>query len=136
MRTEKYRYIRNYFDCPYYVDSDWIVRMRDQRDFVEKTFCAPVAREELYAYRVDPEEANNLVDNLDFKEELEELRGRLDAFLSETEDPILNGPIPHPDSLGEFPQWVPNADGTYRLADYEPIQACKEVPFGEFVKSE
>ncbi|HEX8102581.1 MAG TPA: sulfatase [Solirubrobacteraceae bacterium] len=54
-------------------------------------------REALYDLIFDPGEAENLVHDPDSVEILIELRERLDAWMRETGDPLLDGPVPAPD---------------------------------------
>jgi len=57
----------------------------------------PLAREELYDLVFDPNEAHNLAGNRAVAAVLKEMRGRLDRWMKETDDPILRGlPVPAP----------------------------------------
>jgi len=56
----------------------------------------PVAREQLYDLVFDPNEANNLAGDPAASRVLEDMRGRLARFMRETDDPLLNGPVPAP----------------------------------------
>ena len=44
----------------------------------------------------DPNEAANLVDRPELRPILDDLRGRLHAWMRETGDPLLRGPVPAP----------------------------------------
>ena len=57
----------------------------------------PRPREELYDLVFDPGEARNLVGDAQHADVLVELRGRLDAWMAETGDPLLDGDVPPPD---------------------------------------
>jgi arylsulfatase A-like enzyme len=53
-------------------------------------------REALFDLRFDPVEAHNLIDAPDCASVVAEMRSRLDAWMRETEDPLLDGPVPAP----------------------------------------
>jgi arylsulfatase A-like enzyme len=96
VRTLRYKYIRRYEDRghPILPNSDdsvskdlWLASgWRDR---------AP-AMEQLYDLVFDPNEASNLADNPAMAPVLEEMRGRLAAWMERTEDPLLRGPVPAP----------------------------------------
>src|SRR5205807_9566396 len=53
-----------------------------------------VPREELFDLRSDPGEAHNLAANPPQADVLTDLRGQLDQWMRETNDPLLHGPLP------------------------------------------
>ena len=55
-----------------------------------------VAREQLYDSVFDPNETRNLVHDPAYAKMLGEMRGRLDAWMKRTDDPLLRGPIQAP----------------------------------------
>lgn len=69
----------------------------------------PPATEQLYDLIFDPNETNNLVGDTRYSETLMTMRGRLDDWMHETQDPLLHGPVfPFPgiqynDADGESP---------------------------------
>ena len=64
--------------------------------------CATAGRphlldaEQLYDLFLDPEEACNLIAEPRSAPVLDELRGRLEQWMRETADPLLDGPVPPP----------------------------------------
>jgi N-sulfoglucosamine sulfohydrolase len=56
----------------------------------------PVPPEQLYDLLYDPNEANNLAADPAYESVLEDMRARLEAWMQETEDPLLDGPVPAP----------------------------------------
>ena len=52
--------------------------------------------EQLYDLLHDPNEAHNLAGDDAYAGMLDEMRGRLEAWMAETQDPLLDGPVPAP----------------------------------------
>jgi hypothetical protein len=52
--------------------------------------------EQLYDLLHDPNEAHNLAGDVAYADELDEMRGRLEGWMIETEDPLLDGPVSAP----------------------------------------
>jgi arylsulfatase A-like enzyme len=55
-----------------------------------------IAKEQLYDLVFDPNEANNLIDRPDYAQVAADLRGRLERWMVETEDPLLAGHVDPP----------------------------------------
>ncbi len=96
VRTKQYKYIRRYTDQPTPV-------LPNCDDGLSKTLwieqgwrTRPVAREQLYDLRFDPNEANNVLDAPAYAPILEEMRTRLNRWMQETDDPLLSGVPPRP----------------------------------------
>jgi hypothetical protein len=93
IRTERFKYIRRFDDYPYpvlpncddgpskvaYLRRGWAAR--------------PVAREALHDLFFNPGEGRNVVGHDEYAEVLTDLRGRLHQWMTETDDPILHGPV-------------------------------------------
>jgi len=56
----------------------------------------PPALEQLYDLIFDPNEAHNLADDPTMAGVLDDMRGRLDRWMHETDDPLLRGMVPAP----------------------------------------
>lgn len=96
VRTERYKYIRyfgvretptlpncdNSLSKQVWLDHGWADRARDQ--------------EQLFDLIFDPNETHNLVNDPDYKVVLKEMRQKLVQWMKETDDPLLNGPVPAP----------------------------------------
>ena len=97
IRTPRWKYIRRYGDrlrpvLPNVDDSPTKdLLLADGWGDIE------LSREALHDLRFDPVEAHNLIDAPHCAEIADELRARLDAWMRETEDPLLDGPVPAPD---------------------------------------
>lgn len=96
VRAQRWKYIRRFDDrsgpvLPNVDDSLsknlWLAHGWDERR---------VDREQLYDLMFDPNEADNRVDDPSLRPMLDELRGRLAAWMHATDDPLLRGPVPLP----------------------------------------
>ena len=97
VRTQRWKYIRRYSDLgttvlPNCDDSPskklWLDHAWRQK---------PLPREDLYDLLFDPTERRNLAGDPASAPVLAEMRGRLDAWMKRTADPLLHGPIPWPE---------------------------------------
>jgi arylsulfatase A-like enzyme len=96
-RTHRWKYIRRFDDehpTPVLANID----DGPSKDVVLSNGWAqrPIPAEQLYDLLHDPNEAKNLASEPALKSILEDMRGRLDTWMRETEDPLLDGPIPAP----------------------------------------
>jgi N-sulfoglucosamine sulfohydrolase len=96
VRTERWKYIRRFGErlrvtLPNCDDGAtktvWMERGWGSQRYLE---------EELYNLVFDPTEVNNVAADPPAKTVLEDMRGRLDRWMRETDDPLLRGPIPAP----------------------------------------
>lgn len=116
VRTERFKYIRRYGDRrrPVLVNCD---------DSPSKTLLIEhgwadrdVAPEQLYDLVFDPEEATNLIGEERCAGELQRLRGKLDAWMEETDDPLRHGPlVPPPGVEINDPDQISPAEPTTRI---------------------
>jgi N-sulfoglucosamine sulfohydrolase len=97
VRTSRYKYIRRFdprekpvlANCDrgeskdVWLDHDWQNRR--------------VVQESLFDLCFDPNEMGNLVDSPDHQDVLKDLRTRLEKWMKETNDPLINGPIAIPE---------------------------------------
>jgi N-sulfoglucosamine sulfohydrolase len=96
IRTERWKYIRRFDEYPHPIlancdDSNtkdiWV-----QAGWGEQI----VPEEQLYDLLLDPQEGRNVADDPARKEVLAAMRERLDVWMQETEDPLLDGPVEPP----------------------------------------
>jgi N-sulfoglucosamine sulfohydrolase len=96
VRTERWKYIRRFDDYPHPVlancDDSPSKDLWVEAGWGERT----VAREQLYDLVLDPAEGTNLVADPASGDALEQMRGRLDSWMRQTEDPLLEGPVEPP----------------------------------------
>ena len=113
VRTRRWKYIRRYDgrstpvmpNCDDSPSKDvWLAAGWRQR---------PIAPEQLYDLVFDPNEACNLATDGAHAAVLDEMRKRLDRWMRETADPLLDGPVPAPPGARVNP-----ADG---LSPREPV---------------
>lgn len=96
VRTPRWKYIRRYVEqstpvLPNCDDSpskeEWLAHGWAERS---------LAHEQLYDLIFDPEERHNLAAHPAMAPVLDEMRGRLDRWMEETDDPLRHGPVPAP----------------------------------------
>jgi len=97
VRTQRHKYIRRY--------EDWRYDGRNCDGSISKDlFLAngwadqPADRERLFDLFFDPHETHNLVDDPAHAHILDEMRARLDRWMQETNDPLLQGAVATPKS--------------------------------------
>ena len=115
IRTERWKYIRRFddYEHPVLANCD----DSDSKDvLVEAGWGEQVIPEEqLYDLVLDPAEGNNLAGEDGSRETLEELRGRLEAWMRDTEDPLLDGPVAPPPGAIVNEQWQVSPDDPVRV---------------------
>lgn len=95
VRTDRYRYIRNYSDEPIPMeggDQPWVMDVLAQGDPAYR-WTARRVPEQLFDVSADPNEQVNLVEAPAAQAVLAELRARLDMHMAATEDPFLGRPF-------------------------------------------
>ncbi len=115
VRTERWKYIRRFDDYPHPVlancDDSASKDLWVAAGWGERT----VPEEQLYDLVLDPGEGQNLAADPDCAEPLAELRERLDAWMRETEDPLLDGPVEPPPGAAINEQWQISPDDPVRI---------------------
>jgi N-sulfoglucosamine sulfohydrolase len=96
-RTHRWKYIRR-FDEEHPTPVLANIDDGPSKDVVLSNGWAqcPLPAEQLYDPLHDPNEANNLAGEPAFQSMLKDMRTRLETWMRETEDPLLNGPVPAP----------------------------------------
>jgi len=96
IRTERWKYIRRFDKNPHPV-------LANTDDSASKQILVGagwgeqvVGQEQLYDLILDPNEVRNLAEDPTHAEVLDELRGRLTAWMEETDDPLLEGTVAVP----------------------------------------
>jgi N-sulfoglucosamine sulfohydrolase len=115
VRTERWKYIRRFDDYEHPV-------LANCDDSASKDLWVEagwgdqiVPLEQLYDLVLDPTEGQNRAEDPACAEALAEMRGRLDAWMEETEDPLLQGPVEPPPGAAVNEQWQISADDPVRI---------------------
>jgi N-sulfoglucosamine sulfohydrolase len=97
IRTERFKYVRRFDDYPYSVlancDDSPSKDAYLARGWAQRT----VARESLHDLFFNPGEGRNVIDHPDYAPVADDLRGRLEHWMQETSDPLLDGPVLAPE---------------------------------------
>lgn len=113
MRTRRHKFIRRFDDehpTPVLANID----DGPSKDLVLSDGLAerPIPEERLFDLLYDPNAANNLAGDPAYRDVLEEMRGRLEAWMEQTDDPVLRGPVPAPADARRRPPARRSTPGT------------------------
>jgi N-sulfoglucosamine sulfohydrolase len=122
VRTERWKYIKRFDDYPHPILANC-----DDSESKDLLIAAGwgeqiVPREQLYDLVLDPAEGNDLAADPRHGAALAEMRGRLDAWMRETDDPLLDGPVAPPAGATVNEPWQASPD--------EPLHAVTADPTG------
>src|SRR4051794_9687761 len=124
VRTERLKYIRRFDDYEHPVlancDDSESKALLVAAGWGER--IVPV--EQLYDLVLDPAEGANLATDPAHAAVLEEMRGRLDAWMRETDDPLLEGPVLPPPGAVVNEQWQISPDEPPRVVATDPTAAA------------
>ncbi|HEX5928936.1 MAG TPA: sulfatase [Solirubrobacterales bacterium] len=120
VRTERWKYIKRFDDYPHPVLANC-----DDSESKELLVAAgwgeqEVPVEQLYDLVLDPSEGHNLAGDPARVEVLAEMRGRLDRWMRETDDPLLAGPVAPPPGATVNEQWQVSPDDPVRIVTADP----------------
>jgi N-sulfoglucosamine sulfohydrolase len=115
IRTERWKYIRRFDEYPHPVLANC-----DDSDTKDLLVAAgwgeqEIPEEQLYDLVLDPQEGQNVATNPAHAEVLAQLRERLEAWMRETEDPLLEGPVAPPEGAIVSEQWQISPDDPVRI---------------------
>jgi arylsulfatase A-like enzyme len=115
VRTERWKYIRRFDDYPQPVLAN--VDDGESKDVLVAAGWGErvVPRERLYDLVLDPAEGSNLVEDPSRAGALAEMRERLEEWMRETEDPLLDGPVPPPPGAVVNEPWQTSPDDPVRV---------------------
>ncbi len=95
VRTERYKYIRSFEKtCIMEVPTD--IYQFGAHAELGRRYADQRPAEQLCDLEADPDEMNNLAEDAECSEVLADLRGRLATWMTDTHDPLLNGPVASP----------------------------------------
>jgi arylsulfatase A-like enzyme len=123
VRTERWKYIKRFDDYPHPVLANC-----DESESKELLIEAGwgkqvVPREQLYDLVLDPAEGRDLAADPAHGEILDEMRERLEAWMRETDDPLLDGPVAPPPGAALNEQWQVSPDDPQRAVTGDPTGA-------------
>jgi arylsulfatase A-like enzyme len=96
IRTKRWKYIRRFGDRQLPVLANIDDGPTKDLFLAEGWGERPLPREALHDLLFDPAESHNLVDEPSHRGVLAELQGRLEAWMRETDDPLLDGDVEPP----------------------------------------
>lgn len=96
VRTDRWKYIRHLHDHPHPVLPNTDDSAAKDALLAAGWADTVIPREQLFDLALDPEEAVNLADDQAHADVVGDLRSRLERWQRETNDPILDGPVPLP----------------------------------------
>ena len=117
IRTERFKYVRRFDDYPTPIlancDDSPSKDAYLKRGWAER----PVPRETLHDLFFNPGEGRSMTDDPSYAPVLRDLRGRLQRWMEETDDPLLDGPVAAPPGarINAQDQWSA-ADPTFTVA--------------------
>lgn len=120
VRTERYKYIRRFDEYPHPVLANCDESPSKDLLVAAGWGARTVDREQLYDLVLDPAEGSNLAADPGSAEALAEMRGRLDAWMRETDDPLLDGPVEPPPGATVNEQWQLSPDDPPRQVAATP----------------
>jgi N-sulfoglucosamine sulfohydrolase len=96
VRTERWKYIRRFDEYPHPVLAN--CDDSETKDLLVKAGWGEqvIPEEQLYDLVLDPQEGHSVADDPARAEVLAEMRERLETWMRETDDPLLDGPIDPP----------------------------------------
>jgi arylsulfatase A-like enzyme len=123
VRTERWKYIRRFDDFPGPVlancDDSASKEIWLEAGWGERT----VPREQLYDLVLDPAEMENRADDPGAAAALAEMRRRLDEWMRDTDDPLLDGPVYPPVGAEVNEPWQVSPDEPTRTVTGDPTGA-------------
>jgi N-sulfoglucosamine sulfohydrolase len=123
IRTDRWKYIRRFDDHPHPVLANCDDSASKELLVAAGWGKQEVAPEQLYDLVLDPGEGSNLVGSPAAAVTLGELRARLEAWMRETEDPLLEGPVEPPPGAAVNEQWQLSPSEPTRLVRAGPTAA-------------
>ncbi len=93
IRTERFKYVRRFDDYPYPVLANCDESPSKDAYLARGWATRPVARERLHDLFFNPGEGRNSIDDPDYAAVAADLRARLEAWMGQTNDPLLDGPV-------------------------------------------
>jgi arylsulfatase A-like enzyme len=123
VRTERLKYIRRFDDYEHPI-------LANCDDSESKNLLVAagwgdqiVPAEQLYDLTLDPQEGNNVAGDPAREADLGQMRERLESWMRETADPLLDGPVASPPGARVNEQWQVSPEEPTRLVTADPTAA-------------
>jgi N-sulfoglucosamine sulfohydrolase len=96
IRTERFKYIRRFDGYPYPVLANCDDSPSKEAYLARGWARRRVSREALHDLFFNPGEGRNVIDDPEYTEVARDMRRRLEDWMEQTGDPLLDGPVPAP----------------------------------------
>jgi arylsulfatase A-like enzyme len=116
VRTERYKYVRNFGDLPRVYIPAPLFSSEAGKEVRAEFYGSQRPEEELYDLREDPHERENVAQDPSYAEAVSSLRDEVDRWMRETGDRLLEGEWPPSDVQEERvwkSPWIPRHDGRH-----------------------
>ncbi|HEX3835042.1 MAG TPA: sulfatase [Solirubrobacteraceae bacterium] len=128
IRTERFKYVRRFDDYPYPVLANCDDSPSKDAYLARGWGKRTVARESLHDLFFNPGEGRNVVNDPEYRHVAADLRTRLERWMEETADPLLEGPVPAPPGAQINAQDQLSADEPTFIADGAMVGAATDAP--------
>jgi arylsulfatase A-like enzyme len=128
IRTERFKYVRRFDDYPYPVLANCDDSPSKDAYLARGWGKRTVARESLHDLFFNPGEGRNVVNDPEYRHVAADLRTRLERWMEETADPLLEGPVPAPPGAQINAQDQLSADEPTFIADGAMVGAATGAP--------
>ncbi len=122
-RTERFKYIRRFddYEHPVLANCD----DSESKDLLVGAGWGEqvIPEEQLFDLILDPQEGTNLAGDPAREADLAQMRERLESWMRETDDPLLNGPVAPPPGAIVNEQWQVSPDDPPRAVTPDPMAA-------------
>jgi arylsulfatase A-like enzyme len=128
IRTERFKYVRRFDDYPFPVLPNCDDSPSKDAYLARGWATRPVARERLHDLFFNPGEGRNSIDDPAYRPIADELRARLERWMQDTDDPLLDGPVPAPPGARINAQDQDSAEDPTFTADGGMVGAATAAP--------
>ena len=101
VRTERFKYVRNFWHNPRVFLPNDVYASRAGQEVRGRYGRPSRVYEELYDLEADPHEQENVADDADYEQVRAKLASTLAAWMRDTDDPVLDGPV-RPDDYDQM----------------------------------
>jgi N-sulfoglucosamine sulfohydrolase len=128
IRTERFKYVRRFDAYPYPVLANCDDSPSKDAYLARGWGKRTVARESLHDLFFNPGEGRNVINDPDYAHVASDLRNRVERWMEETSDPLLEGPVPAPPGALINRQDQLSAGEPTSVADGAMVGAVTDAP--------